>query len=337
MKILICGATGFVGRHLTTALQAGEHTVIRGVRKPRLPTDIAVDYCKDTSKEAWLPKLNGIDVVINAVGVLRDSKAQPMKLLLEQTPIALFAACQEAGVKRIVQVSALGIDRGIETPYFQFRRAPEAYLKDTFDTIGAVVRRPTEVPVVQAHHEPNNSNSVRPELVEGRSENKKQNPIKYLILRPSVIYGEDGASAKMFRLQANMPVHFLPAGGKQTLQPVHIDDICAAVSRWLAHDKAQSQTVSCVGLEATDMRGMLDSYRQQLKAASALHVSVPSVLVSLSAKLGDYLPASPLCSDTLKMLNAGNTADAAGFTQLLGKPPQSYRTFISGKTTNASA
>jgi uncharacterized protein YbjT (DUF2867 family) len=134
----------------------------------------------------------------------------------------------------------------------------------------------------------------------------------------------------MFRLQAGLPVHFLPAGGKQTLQPVHIDDICAAVLNWLADDKAISQTVTCAGAEATDMRGMLDSYRQQQGKGSALHISTPAFLVSLSAKLGDYIPASPLCSDTLLMLNAGNTGDPADFAKLLGRPPRSYRTFISG-------
>jgi uncharacterized protein YbjT (DUF2867 family) len=343
MKILICGATGFVGRHLTTSLRAAGHTVIRGVRKPSQPNDIAVDYCKDTAKEAWLPKLAGIDTVINAVGVLRDSAKQPMKLLHEQSPIALFSACQEAGVKRIVQVSALGVDKGIETPYFQTRRAPEAYLNNTFNRIPPVVRRPSEVPVVQAHHERNGAETVRLESfdcaqespVEGHSDNNKSDSVRFLILRPSVIYGEDGASAKMFRLQASLPVHTLPAGGGQKLQPVHIEDICAAVNRWLADPDAQSQTVSCVGLEATDMRGMLDSYRQQLHHSKALHISIPAFFVGLSARMGDYIPASPLCSDTLTMLNAGNTGDATEFTKLLGRPPRSYRTFVSSGTANA--
>ncbi len=294
MKILVCGASGFVGRHLTSALRAAGHAVVRGIRKPSQPDDIAVDYCKDTTKETWLPKLAGIDVVVNAVGVLRDSANQPMKLLLEQTPIALFSACKEAGVKRIVQVSALGIDKGIETPYFQTRRTPEAFL------------------------------NVLPD------------DIKHLILRPSVIYGEDGASAKMFRFQAGLPIQTLAADGKQLLQPVHIDDICEAVNRWLADPYAKSQTVSCVGQEATDMRGMLDSYRQQLGHSEAIHLSIPAFLIGLSAKIGDFIPASPLCSDTLTMLNAGNTGDSTSFAQLLGRPPKSYRTFISSDTTDAN-
>ncbi|CAG7856912.1 NADH dehydrogenase,E; NADH dehydrogenase [biofilm metagenome] len=286
MKILICGATGFVGRHLTESLSQAGHTIVRGIRKPSQPGDIAVDFTKDTNKEVWLPRLSGVDVVINAVGVLRDSEKQPMRLLLEQTPLALFAACQEAGVKRIVQVSALGIDQGVETPYFKYRREPERYL------------------------------------------NSLSEPMRCLILRPSVIYGEDGASAKLFRMQASLPVHFLPAGGKQKLQPVQIDDICEAVNRWLADDQAQSQTVSCVGREETDLHGMLDSYRYQLQHSGALHISIPSLFVSLSARFGDFIPVSPLCSDTLKMLSAGNVGDPARFAALLGRQPRSYRTFI---------
>ena len=309
MKILICGASGFVGRHLAAALQNNGHEVIRGVRKPRLPTDIAVDFSKDTDKATWLPRLKGVDVVINAVGVLRDSKQQPMALLHEQSPLALFAACQEVGVKRIVQVSALGVDKGIETAYFQTRRAPESFLNNTV--------RPE--PVLSVDEGP----------VEGHTENDIQVQTKYLILRPSVIYGEDGASAKMFRLQASLPVLTLPAGGKQKLQPVHIDDIGLAINNWLANPDSQSQTVDCVGTEATDMCGMLDSYRTQLgHQRPALHLSIPAPLVSLSAKIGDFIPASPLCSDTWAMLNAGNTGDGTAFAKILGRQPLSYRQFI---------
>jgi uncharacterized protein YbjT (DUF2867 family) len=295
MKILICGATGFVGRHLASTLTAAGHTVVRGVRKTTHPGDIAIDFRRDTGKETWLPRLAGVDAVVNAVGVLRDTAAQPMRLLLEQTPLALLAACKEAEVSRIVQVSANGIDQRIETPYFHYRREPEAFL------------------------------------------NKLPDSMRFLILRPSIIYGEDGASAKIFRLQARLPVHFLPDGGRQKLQPVHIDDICSAVEHWLADPAAASQTVIAVGAEATDMRGMLDSYRQQLKGDSAAcHVGVPAFLVKLTAKAGDFIPSSPLCSDTLKMLEAGNTGDTGPFAKLLGRAPRSYRAFIREAASDAS-
>lgn len=291
MNILVCGANGFVGRHLTQALRHAGHTVVRGVRAPCEPGDVAIDYRQDTRKEAWLPRLDGIEAVINAVGVLRDSADTPMARLHMETPAALFETCAEAGVERIVQVSALGVDRGIDTPYFVSRRRTESVLRDL------------------------------------------PNRIRILVLRPPLIYGEDGSSARMFRFLARLPLHLLPMGGRQSLQPVHIDDICASVVRWLSDPDSRSQTVSAVGAEATTLRGMLDSYRAQANLPGARHLAVPSPLMKLAARLGDHVPASPLCSDTLHMLLAGSTADADAFEALLGHAPLSFRTFI---TTGAS-
>lgn len=286
MKILICGATGFVGRHLTGTLRNAGHTVIRAVRKPGEPDDIAVDFRNDGSKEIWLPRLRGIDVVVNAVGLLRDSPGNPMQKLHTETPLALFAACAEARVARIIHLSALGVDSGVDVPYFTTRLATERALQ---------------------------------ELPPG---------VRWLCLRPSVIYGADGASAQMFRLLARLPVQVLPMGGVQTLQPVHIDDISAAVVKWLKNPQASSQIVEAVGAEATTMRGMLDSYREQMQFRPAWHVAMPASMVRLAARIGDLMPASPLCSDTYAMLAAGNTAPSERFAQLLGHAPRSYREFI---------
>lgn len=295
MNILICGASGFVGRHLARALRAAGHTVTRAVRTPREPGDIAADFRNDTRPETWLPRLGGMDAAINAVGVLRDSAANPMQQLHAETPAALFAACAEAGVKRVVHVSALGIDSGVEVPYFATRRPAEQAL----------------------HALPSGTH--------------------WLCLRPSVIYGEDGASAQMFRRLARLPLHVLPMGGGQPLQPVHIDDLCAAATRWLADPDAPSMTVDAVGAEPTTMRGMLESYREQLRRRPACHVALPRPLVRLAALAGDRIPSSPLCSDTYAMLAAGNTAPAAQFATLLGRAPRSFRDFISRGDSDAPA
>lgn len=287
MRILICGASGFVGRNLTRSLRAAGHAVLRAVRTVREPEDMAVDFCHDSDKAIWLPRLRGVDAVINAVGVLRDSADNPMQKLLEQTPQALFAACAETGVERIVHLSALGVDSGVNVPYFTTRLATERAL----------------------HELPEN--------------------VRWLCLRPSVIYGEDGASAQMFRRMAKLPVQALPLGGRQALQPVHMDDICLAVANWLARPDAASQTIAAVGKDATSMRGMLDSYRAQMHLRPALHFAIPAPLSRLSALIGDYLPSSPLCSDTFAMMSADNTADSTKFAALLGREPRSYKTFIS--------
>jgi len=245
-----------------------------------------MNFRADTLKAIWLPRLEGISVVINAVGVLRDSADKPMALLHAEAPAALFAACAESGVERIVQLSALGVDTGIDTPYFTTRHDAEDCL----------------------HHLPNS--------------------IRRLVLRPSLIYGHDGASARMFRFLARLPVHVLPMGGLQRLQPVHIDDIGQAVKCWLDDPLATTRTVAAVGAEPTTLRGMLDGYRMQMQRPPAIHLTAPAMLMRFAAQAGDLIPASPLCSDTLTMLAAGNSAESADFSALLGRSPRSYRHFI---------
>lgn len=106
--------------------------------------------------------------------------------------------------------------------------------------------------------------------------------------------------------------------------PVHIYGICTAVAIWLSDPNAVSQIVAAVGAEAN---GMLDGFRQH-GAPSRIASSVPALLVTMAARIGDHLPANLLCSDTLTMLAAGNTADASGFAKLLERSSESYLAFI---------
>ena len=80
MRILLTGATGFIGSSIMAALRNNGHDVVACVhrsRKLRLPAGtqtVAVDYMRDLTAAAWLPRLAGVEVVINAVGILREMK-----------------------------------------------------------------------------------------------------------------------------------------------------------------------------------------------------------------------------------------------------------------------
>src|SRR5690606_16794863 len=49
------------------------------------------------------------------------------------------------------------------------------------------------------------------------------------IVQPSLVYGPGGGSAKLFNRLAVMPVLPLAGGGRQVVQPVHVDDVVAGV------------------------------------------------------------------------------------------------------------
>lgn len=128
MVILVTGATGFIGCRLVAALRAAGHRVIAASRRSDTSADsVAVDFTRDFDSGTWVPKLNGVDVVINAVGILREHGAQTYESIHARAPIALFAACAKAGVKKVIQISALGADSG-RTGYFTSKHAADEYL-----------------------------------------------------------------------------------------------------------------------------------------------------------------------------------------------------------------
>src|ERR1041385_5107955 len=103
MRILLTGANGFLGRYLLARLIDAGHEVVPAVRNPA-ETDrllsrrasIRVDFNNDTASEIWLPRLAGIDAVINCVGILRGTRRQSIEAVHSGAPRALFRACEMA-------------------------------------------------------------------------------------------------------------------------------------------------------------------------------------------------------------------------------------------------
>jgi uncharacterized protein YbjT (DUF2867 family) len=139
MNILLCGADGFLGRAVARRLEAAGHHVVRGVHRVRQDGDIAIDCRRDLALEDWLSRLRGVDAVINAVGILREREAGDFERIHRRAPTALFAACQRAGVRRVIQISATGGAQPIA--YLASKHAAAAPLKILPE--GAMALRPT--------------------------------------------------------------------------------------------------------------------------------------------------------------------------------------------------
>lgn len=291
MHILITGSTGFIGHTVTAALKGAGHSVHGGVsprRSASRPDQVVMDFAHDTTAAAWLPRLAGIDAVVNAVGVLRDTSARPIDAVHRNAPIALFDACVQAGVQRVVHVSALGIE-GSATRYAQTKLAAEAHLKGL----------------------------------------AAQHPLRAAILRPSVVFGKGGASSSLFMNLARLPVALLPGAVLAAgVQPVSVHDLAAAVVALLGPAQSQIGTIECTGPEPLTMGNFIASLRQQLGRKPALVLRLPDPLARLSARLGDAVPASPWCSETLAMLGSESIGNPAVFEQLLGRPGVHYSQLV---------
>ncbi|NRF68199.1 SDR family oxidoreductase [Aquincola sp. S2] len=129
MRILLTGATGFIGSRLLAALQLRGHEVwCAGRRAPPLTIGfLPIDFSRALAKDDWLPLVRDADVVINTVGLFREHGTQSFERLHEQAPCALFDACVEAGVPRVVQLSALGVERR-RSAYQRSKHTADAYL-----------------------------------------------------------------------------------------------------------------------------------------------------------------------------------------------------------------
>jgi uncharacterized protein YbjT (DUF2867 family) len=292
--VLLTGASGFIGRHLSAALLAAGHEVVCAVRDParHARTDtrmrcIAADFTRDTDPAVWRPRLAGVDAVINAVGIVRERGAQTFETIHDKAPRALFAACAQSGVQLVLQVSALGADDRAESRYHRSKKAADDFLASL--------------------------------------------PLASIILQPSLVYGADGTSARLFATLASLPLIAVPGGGVQMVQPLHIDDTIAAVMALLERSATRDKhctRVPLVGPAPLTLKNFLATLRQGMGLRPAWFLAVPMPLMRLTARVARLLPGSLLEPETLRMLERGNTGDPATITALLGKPPRAPEQFI---------
>ena len=294
-QVLLLGAQGFLGRHLARSLQAAGCVLRQGVRCPEGPDGVAIDFRRDTEAQNWLPRLEGIEVVVNAVGILRESPQSPFAAIHRDTPIALLRACEIMGVKRFIQISALGVrDDEIDEPlaYFASKAAADR----------ALLASRLEVTVV----------------------------------RPSLVFGLDGASSRGLLAAASLPLHFLPGKGAQQVQPIHIDDLCALVTQLVTTDASLPSLIEAVGPHPLSFAQMLAVYRRNLGLPPALQIPLPIAWVRWFVRVAETLPQRVVARETLAMLERGNCGEVAPLAQLLGEAPRPPEAFVAPEEREAA-
>lgn len=146
MRCLVTGAYGFIGSEVVAALKREGLTVIGCGRDLELARRInpgiewiACDFNKDVTPSHWAPRLAGIDVVVNCVGILQGSLRDDAERIHAQATIALFEAAAAAGVRRIVHVSAVSAETGVPTAYARSKARADAGLA-TLDANWLIVK-----------------------------------------------------------------------------------------------------------------------------------------------------------------------------------------------------
>jgi uncharacterized protein YbjT (DUF2867 family) len=149
-RVLVLGAGGFIGAHVAARLACAGWRVRAGARRPERAARLApahewvrADFADLTEPDTWTALLDGVDAVVNCVGVLQDGGGDSTRLAHEDGPRALIRACEAAGVRRLVHVSAVGADDAAGTAYARSKRATERLVEGS--GLDWVVLRPSLV------------------------------------------------------------------------------------------------------------------------------------------------------------------------------------------------
>lgn len=126
MKVLVCGASGCVGAATVHALRSRGHEVVEGARRAADADRRAmhIDFMVPRVPEAWAEVLRRerIEVVVNCIGILMPARGQSFERVHTEGPLELFRGAVQAGVRRVIQVSALGVTddaQALATPYLR--------------------------------------------------------------------------------------------------------------------------------------------------------------------------------------------------------------------------
>lgn len=125
MKVLVLGGYGLIGEAIVGRLLRDGHHVTglgRDVsdaqrRRPAVRW-IAADMAQLLAAEDWLPLVAGMDAVVNAAGALQDGPRDRLDAIHRRSVVALVAECEQAGISRFVQISAIGADLASANPFF---------------------------------------------------------------------------------------------------------------------------------------------------------------------------------------------------------------------------
>lgn len=139
MNIALLGGSGFVGRNLIPALTARGHECVVLSRDPercreiRLLPGVRVVRANPHDLSSLAAALEGADAAVNLVGILNESGRGGKGFHKAHVGLVenLLAACEEAGVERLLQVSALnaGIDHPEASHYLKSKGEAEQRIR----------------------------------------------------------------------------------------------------------------------------------------------------------------------------------------------------------------
>ena len=140
MRIVLIGASGFFGGHLLRALTADKHECVVLTRaKVRrgtvgLQPGVTLEQADVYDPEALVEQFSGADAVVSMAGILNESGGGGKGFHRAHVDLVegIIKACRQAGVTRLLHVSALNAGKG-SSHYLKSKGEAEALLRSAED------------------------------------------------------------------------------------------------------------------------------------------------------------------------------------------------------------
>lgn len=155
-KVLLLGGSGFVGTYIANRLsQRGVQVTVPTRRRERtkaliMQPGVEMPEIDINAEGALVGLTRGQDAVINLVGVLHSCDvvlpySKDFANAHVELPKKIVAACKEAGVRRLVHMSALGADPKGPSEYLRSKGDGEAVVMASRGDLDVTVFRPSVI------------------------------------------------------------------------------------------------------------------------------------------------------------------------------------------------